>query len=132
MKLFKWLCNIFANRDFLTFIIIGIINAFNGVLFALLYSMVISNAVVSYIVGFFTSLIIAYILNTIFNFKQKLSFINFEKYVINNIPNFIIQISTVFIVIEYTDITKLYAYVLASVISVPLTFALIKINVFNK
>ena len=81
--------------------------------------------------GFFTSLLIAFILNTKWNFKEKLTTQKLIKYIINNIPNFIIQMITVFIFIELLKSNKLISYIISATISVPITFILIKANVFK-
>ena len=48
----------FLNRDFITFCAIGIINAFNGIWIAYVYSLFIKSEIIAYIMGFFTSLCI--------------------------------------------------------------------------
>lgn len=140
-KLIKWkdykesttkkIIKTFLNRDFITFVTIGIINVFNGVWIALVYSLFINNSILAYMLGFFTSLLIAFILNTKWNFKEKLTTQKLIKYIINNIPNFIIQMITVFIFIELLKSNKLISYIISATISVPITFILIKANVFK-
>jgi len=122
---------IFFNWEFIRFILIGIINAFNGVWIAFVYSLFIHNAIVAYIFGFITSLCISYILNSIFNFKEKLTISKFIKFAVNNIPNFIIQVLSVVVLINTLEFSKLLSYAISAVIAVPITFALIKINVFK-
>lgn len=122
----------FLNRDFITFIAIGLINTINGIWISYVYSLFIQNAVIAFGLGFVTSLCISYILNSILNFKQKLEIKKFIKFAASNIPNFIIQMITVFILIELLDWTKLISYAISAVISVPITFILIKLNVFKE
>jgi len=131
-KPLKKLIKTFINRDFITFVTIGLINVFNGVWIALVYGLFIASDIVAYMLGFFTSLIIAFILNTKWNFKEKIKLNTFIKYAINNIPNFIIQMATVFVFINILECNKLLSYIISSTISVPITFILIKINVFKK
>ena len=120
------------DRDFFVFLAIGCINAINGVWLALVYSLLIKNAVVAYIFGFFTSLLIAYTLNSILNFKSKLSFKKFILFAVNNIPNFIIQVVSVIVLIIILKWPKIFAYGISAVIAVPITFILVKLNVFKK
>ena len=122
----------FFSRDFITFVAIGIINAFNGIWIAYVYSLVIKNAILAYILGFFTSLIISYVLNTKLNFKEELNFVKFVKFVVNNIPNFIIQVLCVTILLNWLELPKIISYAVSAVIAVPITFVLIKLNVYNK
>lgn len=124
--------NMFFNIEFIKFIAIGVINSFNGIWIAYVYSLFITNAVVAYICGFFTSLSISYLLNSIFNFKQKITISKFLKFAVNNIPNFIIQILSVVLFLHILETSKLIAYTISAVIAVPITFMLVKINVFKK
>ena len=121
----------FLNRDFITFVFIGCINAFNGIWISLVYSIIISNVVLSYILGFLTSLIIAYILNSTINFKQELAIKKFVLFSKNNIPNFVIQVSSVLILYNVLNVSKFITYFISAIIAVPITFLLVKINVFN-
>lgn len=122
----------FLNRDFFVFLVIGGINVFNGIFISLLYSFVIKNAIVAYIFGFLTSMTIAYLLNTFLNFKVKLSLKIFLNFVINNIPNFCIQIFSVIVLINILSWKKFIAYAISSIIAVPITFLLVKYKVFKK
>ena len=125
------LLKIFLNRDFITFLFIGGINVFNGVWIAFVYSLFIKNAILAYILGFLTSLCIAYLLNSLLNFKAKLSIKKFITFVISNIPNFIIQVLSVFLFIQILAYPKIIAYMISAVVAVPITFILVKLNVFN-
>lgn len=128
----KKLIKTFLNRDFITFLAIGVINAFNGIWIALVYSLFITNPILAYILGFITSLTIAYILNSLLNFKDTLSFKKYLKFCISNIPNFIIQVISVVVLIRLWNWSKLISYSISAVIAVPITFILVKLKVFNK
>ena len=128
----KKIKKMFFNPDFFTFVAIGGINALNGFWISIVYSIIINNPIISYIFGFFTSLIISYILNSLLNFKEKLHIIKFIKFAINNIPNFIIQVTSVVLLLEVLDINKMISYAVSTVIAVPITYVLIKINVFKE
>lgn len=128
----KKLKKAFFNRDFITFCAIGVINAFNGVWIAYVYSLFINSSIIAYIFGFMTSLIISYILNSLLNFKENLSWKNLYKFAINNIPNFVIQVLSVIILIDLLELPKIISYAISAIIAVPITFILVKINVFTK
>lgn len=122
----------FLDRDFFTFLFIGVINTFNGVWIALLYSLIINNPTLAYVLGFITSLMISYILNSKLNFKSKLLVRKFIKFAINNIPNFIIQVLSVTILLNILDLSKIISYSVSAIIAVPITFLLVKFNVYKK
>lgn len=122
---------LFFNRDFVTFIAIGIISVFNGMWIAYFYSLFIKNKMIVYMLVFFTSLCISYLLNTTLNFKQKFSLKKFYKFMLNNIPNFLIQIFCIVVVIKVFGLPKLISYAITAVIAVPITYLLVRINVFK-
>lgn len=121
----------FFSGEFIMFIIVGVVNTFNGVLFAWLYSLFITNANLAFIVGYITSTIISYILNSIFTFKEGFSVIKYIKFFISYIPNFIIQNITVIIFYNILSWPKIPVYALAAVIGVPVTFLFMKIYAFK-
>jgi len=121
----------FFSIQFIKFIIIGVINAFNGIWIAYTYSLFINNEIIAFVLGFFSSMFISYILNSIFNFKEKINLLKLYKFAINNIPNFIIQVFSVVVLIKLLEMSKLISYAISAVIAVPITFILLKINVFK-
>lgn len=122
----------FKSREFLLFIIVGCINTFNGVLFSLLWSLVIENANLAFTAGYITSLIIAYILNCFMIFKEKLNFMDLIKFAISYIPNFLIQNAIVFLFCGILYWDKAIAYIIAAVVGVPITFLCVKLFAFRK
>lgn len=127
----KKIIKLFFDRDFIVFLFIGIINVFNGVVISLLYSKAFDD-ITSYILGFITSMTISYILNSYLNFKDKLSLNKYYKFALSNIPNFIIQIASLILLLKGIHIPKLISYLVSACIAVPITYMLVKINVFRK
>ena len=110
---------IFLSKEFILFVIIGVINTFNGVVFSMIYSKFL-DANLAFVVGYISGLFISYILNSYVTFK--------ERY----IPNFIIQNIVVLIVFNIMGLNKLIAYILAAIIGVPVTFILMKFFAFRE
>lgn len=121
--------NTFLSKEFIIFILIGIINTFNGTLFSYIYSSFLS-ASVAFLPGYTSGLLISYILNSFVTFKEKLSLQKLIKFTISSIPNFIIQCIVV-IICNTMGFHKLFAYILAAVIGVPVTFILMKFYTFS-
>ena len=122
---------IFFSRQFFSFIMIGLINTFNGVIFAYIYSTFL-NENLAFIFGYISGLIIGYILNSKITFKEELKLIKFVRFAISYIPNFIIQNIVVVIVFNIMGWHKIIAYGLAAAIGLPITFILIKLFAFKK
>ena len=131
MELIKRIKNIFLNKEFIFFILIGVVNTFNGVIFSYIYSNIF-NENLAFVLGYISGLVISYILNSFITFKDKLSFKKFIKFAISYIPNFIIQNIVVILVFNVLGLHKLIAYMLAAIIGIPVTFILLKFFTFNK
>ncbi|WP_238901175.1 GtrA family protein [Clostridium sp. YIM B02500] len=123
--------NTFYTKEFVTFLIIGVINTFNGTVFSYIYSSFL-NENIAFIVGYISGLIISYLLNSLITFKEKLQLNKFVKFAISYIPNFIIQNIVVIIVFNLMGLNKIIAYLLAAIIGVPITFILMKFFAFRK
>lgn len=121
----------FFTKEFALFLIIGVINTFNGTIFSYIYSSFL-NENIAFVVGYISGLFISYILNSFITFKESLKLNKFIKFGISYIPNFIIQNVVVVIVFNIMDLNKLIAYLLAAIIGVPITFIFIKFFAFNK
>lgn len=120
----------FLTKQFIIFVIIGVINTFNGSFFSYIYSLFL-NSSIAFGVGYISGLIISYILNSLITFKEKLNFKKFIKFAISTMPNFIIQYIVVLIVINILDMHQIIAYILAAAIGVPVTFILLKFFAFK-
>lgn len=129
-QLIKKIKETFLSKEFILFLIVGAINTFNGTIFSSLYSIFL-NENVAFVLGYISSLIISYILNSIITFKEKLEFIRFIKFAISYIPNFLIQNIVVIIVFNIMNYNKIIAYLLAAIIGVPATFILMKFFAFR-
>lgn len=126
----KKLISLFANREFVIFILIGLFNTFNGSLLSAAYSFFL-NANIAFVLGYICSLVVAFFLNSRFNFHKKASFRRFVKFAVSYIPNFIIQNVIVFILYNSLGWNRIVVYFLAAVIGVPVTFLFVKLFAFK-
>lgn len=126
----KKLKNTFFSKQFIIFVIIGVINTFVGTLFSYIYSSFL-NENIAFAFGYITGLFISYILNSFITFKESLEFKKFIKFAVSYIPNFIIQNIVVIVVFNIMGLNKLIAYVLAAIIGIPITFILMKFFAFR-
>lgn len=127
----KKVIQFYMNKEFLLFIVVGGINTFSGILFSYAYSYFF-NANYAFMIGYMTSLVLSYVLNSKITFHQKLSWIKFIKFVISYMPNFFIQNIIVFVVYNQLEWDKLIAYVMAAIIGIPVTFLCMKVIAFSK
>ncbi len=120
------------NSKFIRFILVGIVNMFNGVLFSYIMSCFIKNVTISFWLGYSLSLIISYILNSKIVFVEKLDVEKAVKFMISYIPNFLIQNLFVLVLYEWFNINKLFTYMMSAMIAVPLTFFILEFFAFKK
>lgn len=121
--------NTFFTKQFIIFVLIGIVNTFNGTVFSYIFSSFLS-ANIAFIPGYISGLLISYILNSFITFKEKLSLKKLTKFTISSMPNFFIQYIVV-IICTTIGLHKLFAYMLAAIIGVPVTFILMKFFTFR-
>lgn len=122
---------IFYDKSFLLFLGVGVVNTFNGIAFAWLYSLAL-DAQVAFVLGYISSLCVAYLLNTFVVFRQPLALRRFFKFALSYLPNFIIQFLVVLVVMTWLGLPKLVAYALAALIGMPVTFILLKLFAFAR
>ncbi|MEA4965348.1 MAG: GtrA family protein [Oscillospiraceae bacterium] len=121
------------NKNFIIFLIIGVVNTLNGSVFSYVFTKLLNlNANLAFVIGYVCSLTIAYVLNCKFNFRQRLNLAAMLKFFVSYIPNFLIQNAVVFVIFNLLGWHVLIAYVLAAIISIPLTFLIVKYFVFIK
>ena len=122
--------DIFFSKQFIIFVLIGIVNTFTGTVFSYIYSNFLS-ANIAFLPGYISGLLISYILNSLITFKEKLGFQKLIKFTVSSVPNFIIQYIVV-IICNVIGLQKLFAYMLAAIIGIPVTFLLLKFFAFNE
>lgn len=118
------------NKQFIIFLIIGCINTASSAIFSSIYSMLLGK-VAAFIPGYLTGILVSYVLNTLFTFKDQLDWTKLIKFAISTIPNFLIQFVTVYIGVRLLQINHLICYGAAAVIGVPLTFIILKLFVYS-
>ena len=121
----------FLSREFFWFLIIGVVNTFNGVFFAYLFSLLFQPNL-AFVCGYLVSLSISYLLNSFITFRERLGFAKYVKFCVSYIPNFLIQNLFVLIVYNWMGLDKLIAYCAAAIIGIPVTFAMLKVFAFRK
>ena len=125
------LISIFFNKEFMLFLIIGVINTLNGIIFAYFFSLFITGTV-AFILGYIISLSISYFLNTIIVFKKEIRLINYWKFCLSYIPNFLIQLILVAILLNIFELNKLLVYSISAILGVPITFLMLKFFALKK
>ena len=121
----------FLSKEFARFLLIGGINTFNGVLFAYLFSLLLQPNL-AFAAGYLLSLTISYLLNSFFTFRESLGFSKYVKFCVSYIPNFLIQNAFVLVFMNWLGMGKLITYILAAVVGIPVTFAMLKLFAFRK
>ena len=122
----------FFSREFLSFIVIGVINTLSNIIFSAIYSLFISGTTLAFLPGYISANIVSYILNSYITFKEKLSVVKYIKFFVSYIPNFIIQTIIVALYERFINGPDIIAYIIAAIIGVPVTFLFMKLFTFKK
>ena len=129
-KLLTELKQTFFNKKFIGYCLIGIINTFNTAFFSWLAHFKVQENIAAYI-GYFISLTINYILNSIIVFKNRLNFRRYFRFLLSYVPNFVIYTLVSLLTINVMQINQFWATVLATAAGAPITFVIIKIFAFG-
>ena len=121
----------FFTIEFCQFLVLGVINTVNSTIISTLFSLII-QANLAFICGYIISLMIAYVLNSLWIFKQKLNFKKLVMFAVSYIPNFIIQNGIVFLLFNLAGLNQILVYALAAIIGIPVTFVCVKLLCFLK
>ncbi len=127
---FKEKIKLFTNKDFILFIFCGGMGTLTNFIISSIISFNV-NPIISYVIGYGSSLFVAYYLNTRLIFKNKLSFKKFIKFVISYIPNFIILFSFVCVFINILNWNHYIVYLLAAMFGLPITYLIVKFYAFT-
>ena len=122
----------FWSRSFLIFLLIGGINTFDCTILAsfLIWTGIDGN--LAFNIGYITSNIIAYWLNSIFLFPEPLRLARYGRFFLSYIPNYLIQNIIVFMVYNLLGLPSVVSFLLAEVIGLPVTFLLVKLFAFQR
>lgn len=130
IRLFTGLKHTFLNKKFIGFCLIGIINTFNTAFFSWLAHFKIQENISAYI-GYFISLTINYVLNSIIVFKNRLSLKRYFRFLLSYVPNFVIYTLVSLLTINVMQMNQFWATVLATAAGAPVTFIIIKLFAFG-
>ncbi|WP_077302509.1 GtrA family protein [Virgibacillus pantothenticus] len=112
-----------TGREFLRFIIIGVVNTINYYAVYLLLHLVFDvYYLAAHITGFMVSLVGSFFLNTYFTFKVKPTWGKFLKFPITQLFNFSVTSLFVFVFTELFHVDSKITPLLAVFITVPMTF----------
>jgi putative flippase GtrA len=121
----------YLSRDFIIFVFCGGTGTLVNFIFSLLISTKV-NPSIAYIGGYAISMFFTYSLNARLIFRTRLNFIQFIKFVVSYIPNFLILYTFVLVFLNILAWNKTLVYGLAGLLGLPVTFILVKLIAFNK
>ena len=130
MEQIKKIKQLFFNKQFIIFIVIGGVNTISSAIFSSFYSVLLGD-VEAFIPGYATGILVSYVLNTLFTFKDQFELKKLIKFAMSTIPNFLIQFVTVYVGVNLLHINNIICYGIAAIIGVPITFAILKLFVYR-
>lgn len=129
-KLLSGLKNTFLSKKFIGYCLIGILNTFNTAFFSWLVHFKVQENISAYI-GYFISLTINYILNSVIVFKNRLRIRRYFRFLLSYITNFVIYTLVSLLTINVMQINQFWATVLATAAGAPITFIILKLFAFG-
>lgn len=122
--------SVFFTRAFLAFITLGLINGSVCIIASTVLSAIMPPNL-AFVVGYISSLGVAYVLNTMYIFCQKMSVTRFIQFCASYIPNFAIQNVCVLIFYNTLNMPEFVSFTLSAVLGVPITFTILKMFTFK-
>jgi len=119
------------NKEFLKFLVSGGINTLATYLMYLLL-LLFYNYSISYSISYVAGIFLSYYLNSVFVFKEKISFRKFLKFPLVYIVQYLINMLLMYILVEYVQMYAQIVPLVAMVITVPITFLLSKMIIKSK
>ena len=129
-RLLSGLRHTFVSKKFIGYCLIGIFNTFNTAFVSWLAHFKVQENVAAYI-GYFVSLTVNYILNSIIVFRNRLALRRYFRFLLSYIPNFAIYTLVSLLTINVMNINQFWATVLATAAGAPVTFVIIKLFAFG-
>lgn len=121
----------FLNKEFLKFLISGVINTLvtYGLYLAFLIIMEYKAAyTLSYVLG----ILLSYFLNTFFVFKEKVSLLKFIKFPVVYLAQYLMNLVILLLLVEYINLSAEIVPIIAIFITLPITYFLSKIIIKGK
>ncbi|WP_405168767.1 GtrA family protein [Paenibacillus sp. FSL H3-0286] len=119
------------NKQFLKFVISGGINTLFTYLVYLLLLQALSYSM-SYTISYISGIFLSYYLNTIFVFKEKVTFRKFLKFPIVYLVQYLINLLMLFVLVEYLNLSKQIVPLIVIVVTIPITYTLSKLIIKSK
>ncbi|GIO88493.1 membrane protein [Paenibacillus faecis] len=115
----------FLNKEFLKFVFNGGINTIATYLIYLFF-LLFFNYSISYTISYVAGILISFYLNTVFVFKEKLSFSKFVKFPIVYIVQYLINLFMMFVLVEQLNLSPQVVPLIVIVVTIPVTYTLSK------
>ena len=123
----------FFTKEFFKFLVVGVINTFVGAGFGILFKDLLHMDVqLAQIVGYIPGMVVSFLLNTYFTFKQKPTLMNALKFPVSCLPNLFAQIVLLQLFKRILGLSDTISMLLAAAFAFPVTFLIMKLFVYTK
>ncbi len=125
MKIYYKFKKTFLTKNFILFVIIGLINTLIYNEYYLIGIKFI-NYIIASILAYLISMTCSFFMNTIFNFKVKPTLKKYFLFPISGIPTFLFQTLGLTFLVEVLNISKSYSGFITSLLAIPFSFIIMK------
>lgn len=119
------------NKELLKFVISGGINTLATYLMYLLL-LLFFNYSLAYTVSYISGIFLSYYLNTVFVFKEKVSFKKFLKFPIVYLIQYLVNILMLYVLVEHVHLSTGIVPLIVIVVTIPITYTLSKLIIKSK
>lgn len=123
----------FWTKEFFLFVAVGAINTLDCSLFAaVLMECGIHDANLAFNIGYVISNILAYLLNCWLIFSTRPQMGQYLRFAVSYAGNMVIENAAVLVLYNWLGFSPVVSFVAAAIVSVPVTFLLVKMYAFRK
>lgn len=121
----------YLNKEFIKFVVSGLINTgLTYIVYLILLKYM--DYTFAYSISYISGILISYLLNSLFVFKERISFKKFLKFPLIYIVQYLINLSMVFIFVDQLKLSAQIVPIIVILITIPITYLLSKIIIKGK
>ncbi|MCG7407930.1 GtrA family protein [Paenibacillus sp. ACRRX] len=121
----------FLNKEFFKFLVVGIINTACTYLIYLLLLNAFSYTV-SYTISYISGILISYLLNSYYVFKEKLNYKKMIQFPLVYVVQYLLNAVLLYVLVDNSKLEKEYAPLIVIILSIPITYILSKLIIKKK
>lgn len=121
----------FLSKEFIKFVVVGIVNTASTYLIYLMLLNVLSYTL-SYTVSYICGIFISYVLNSYYVFKEEFNYKKMIQYPLVYVVQYVINAVMLYLLVDYLKLEKEYAPLVVILLTIPITYIFSRLIIKKK